>query len=371
MTRTPQFFMLWISLVVVFAGLGYIVRGPASTRVRFVNDGSENVQPVAQEASERLWGEFVLRRSLKIGNSPANKLALPFKVEVDDDGNIYVLDVGELQVKKFRSSGELVEIYGTGRGEGPGGFLFPSDFAVSPGGEIWVTDLNNGRITIFDEVGTVKRTIKMRNLPARIEILPDESFIVMVFGSAGHAFEKYGPDGERRKTFGRLLENQPRHNMALEGWIDRDAESSMIYTPLHAGFLGKFSSHGETEFLVATIDPLPLPRLGLLKNGGTRILPDQPLSAFSSGVHGDHIYVAATDAADKRSPNLLDLYDKETGAYAYSLRLPVECERVSWVDDHLYTMNGMNVTRWKVRDTRPAENEAGPLGSEGETLDEG
>jgi len=98
----------------------------------------------------------------------AGRIVTPHKVEVDDQGNVWVTDVGRAQgigqtVLKFSPSGELLMTLGTPgvAGSAPGQFEQPSDVTVAPNGDVYVTDghrgggaaVGNARIQMFDRDG--------------------------------------------------------------------------------------------------------------------------------------------------------------------------------------------------------------------------
>lgn len=72
---------------------------------------------------------------------------------IDGSDNLYVLDGGAGQVKKFSPSGQLVASWGS-PGTGNGQFNGPSAIAVDPTGtSVYVADTENNRIQKFDAAG--------------------------------------------------------------------------------------------------------------------------------------------------------------------------------------------------------------------------
>ena len=120
------------------------------------------IDPIVQfDASGRLLKSF--GRGL---------IVTPHKIEVDDDGNVWVTDVGSApgkgqQVLKFSPDGDLLMALGTAgvRGSGPDEFDQPTDVTIGPNGEIYVADghsggggaLGNARIVKFDANGNFVR----------------------------------------------------------------------------------------------------------------------------------------------------------------------------------------------------------------------
>ncbi len=135
-------------------------------------DGAGNVY-VADSANDRIQvfdgdGNFIRQwGSLGAGNGQFDN---PVAVTVDGAGNVYVADQNNDRVQKFDSTGSYLTQWGTpcilatsigcvdpdGGGPlelGDGQFHDPAGLAVSPGGEIYVTDSSNHRIQRFSSSG--------------------------------------------------------------------------------------------------------------------------------------------------------------------------------------------------------------------------
>jgi len=77
-------------------------------------------------------------------------------LRVDRDGNVWVTDIGNHRVLKFDAEGKLLLALGKKGepGEGPDRFNKPTDVAVGPGGEFYVTDgYGNSRVAKFSREG--------------------------------------------------------------------------------------------------------------------------------------------------------------------------------------------------------------------------
>src|SRR4030042_6132090 len=84
---------------------------------------------VVQNPAEPLYGEFSfeLKEELTIGGDPNNE-AYYFpkgaKLSVDEEGNLYVCDLGNKRVQMYDRSGKYVRTIGR-QGQGPGEYMFP------------------------------------------------------------------------------------------------------------------------------------------------------------------------------------------------------------------------------------------------------
>jgi DNA-binding beta-propeller fold protein YncE len=87
----------------------------------------------------------------------------PWGIAVAPDGNVYVADTWNHRIQYFDSSGKFLGKWGRladakGRTDTEqGAFWGPRSIAISPGGEVFVTDTGNKRVQVFDLQGNFKR----------------------------------------------------------------------------------------------------------------------------------------------------------------------------------------------------------------------
>jgi DNA-binding beta-propeller fold protein YncE len=79
-------------------------------------------------------------------------------VDLDGDGNVFVLDTGNQRVQKFTPDLTFELEWGR-NGSEAGEFLHPSDIAVSDDGMVFVVDAFSGKVQQFDSSGEVVREI--------------------------------------------------------------------------------------------------------------------------------------------------------------------------------------------------------------------
>jgi len=114
--------------------------------------------------SKPAYGEFIfeLEEDLSLGGDPAQeKYYFPrgVSLNVDDEGNIYVCDLGNRRVQKYDQSGKYVTTIGR-VGQGPGEYTFPSRVHFNSEGDICVS---GGReIVYFTRNGDFLRKVSLK-----------------------------------------------------------------------------------------------------------------------------------------------------------------------------------------------------------------
>ncbi|MDR3411499.1 MAG: SMP-30/gluconolactonase/LRE family protein [Formivibrio sp.] len=100
---------------------------------------------------------FALLRRIGTGGknhtltSPGD-FAKPEGVAVDKDGNLYVADMLNARIEIFDADGNFIRTFGK-RGDGPGYFAMPKGVAIDCDGHIWVTDSMQNRIQMYSPEG--------------------------------------------------------------------------------------------------------------------------------------------------------------------------------------------------------------------------
>jgi hemin uptake protein HemP len=114
-----------------------------SDQIWTFNRGAVPVQVYTPEGKLiRSWGQGQFRE--------------PHQVRIDHDGSVWLVDSGLHVVKKFTQQGKLLLTLGTAGepGEDSTHLNRPTDVAVAPGGDTFVTDgYGNNRVVHFDERG--------------------------------------------------------------------------------------------------------------------------------------------------------------------------------------------------------------------------
>jgi len=107
---------------------------------------------------------IVIQKSYKIGQQEGDDnyvFALIGDFDVDNEGNIYVLDSKNYHVKKFSDAGKYITTFGR-EGKGPGEFSYPTAITVIDNIGVAVLDPPLSRITFFNFKGQYIKDFKIK-----------------------------------------------------------------------------------------------------------------------------------------------------------------------------------------------------------------
>jgi DNA-binding beta-propeller fold protein YncE len=134
----------------------------------------------------------------------------PTDVAVAPSGDIYVSDgYGNSRVVHFDRDGHFLGAWGK-RGTGPGEFNTPHSVVVDASGRVYVADRKNGRIQVFDPQGKFITEWDHLGEPAWLDFSPDGKRLFVADGLgerilemdlAGHVLGAYGHHGKSPGEF--------------------------------------------------------------------------------------------------------------------------------------------------------------------------
>ena len=104
--------------------------------------------------------QLILREDLCIGDEEGEEFIFSQtrSVQVDEEENIYVLDLKEVCVKVFDKNGKHLRTFGE-RGQGPGELQYPSRMHLVAGKELLIYDAGNSRLSFYSLHGKCLREI--------------------------------------------------------------------------------------------------------------------------------------------------------------------------------------------------------------------
>lgn len=339
------FFPLLLTLVIGGGLVGGLVARAGKTEYEPVLASSIDGRSLtSQPTSKRVWKPLVARKVFSLASRDEAPLFGPLQLRVDEQEDLFVLDAGELKIKRFTPDGRFIESYGNGKGQGPGEFLSITDFAVGPDGRVWTADLSNGRLSIFAPGGKLERTVKMEAPPYRLALSSDGFFLMFAL-LKDSLFGRFNSQGRLQQAFGRYLVDQQWNSMVLDGVIAPDGAGGFVYAASYAGLIAAYGADGAPRFIAETIDRPELPKIVRTK-GRMWVDREAPRTAYNVTVDSGGIHLLGVLTSGVRNVPRLDTYDLATGRYLYSRELPETCARAHLVRGHLYTVRETSVTKW-------------------------
>jgi len=189
----------------------------------------------------------------------------PTEVQIDHDGNIYILEMRGNSIKKYNKDFRYITTIGK-EGEGPGELKYPNHFQIGSDNKIHVSDMGNQRIEIFSLEGEYLESIRMLifnssairlNSGSYAKIVGQRRFEPMKDVEMNTLIHIYDSAGTETNVFGKMRKYE-EINMAVYGNAaqlahDRD---DTIYTAMQSqNRIEKYTSTG--KFLLKISRQLP------------------------------------------------------------------------------------------------------------------
>jgi len=303
--------------------------------------------PKAQPTTVRVWQKPTFEKTVSLDST---SLKDPVQMRAQNNANIFVLDWQDLRIKEFSPDGKLLRAFGEEVGH-PGAFANPTGFAMDSGGNLWVCDIKQHRIGVFNADGS-KRTIKPQNNVYRIAAVGD-AMMMMDTPVQNKFFETYDLSGKQLKSFGELLEDQPDKGIVLDGDIVADVENrGMIYGARYLGIIGAYDAEGKQRFLIQTIDNVSQPLVSSFDGGLRKVKPNSALPVLSLSVLNNELYILSgvhPDGTTSQSGKVMDVYNKQDGHYLYSWELPADGQEAIVTSNYIYIRSAKEITVWRFK----------------------
>lgn len=294
-----------------------------------------------------------LHRLDRISSAITDSLLQPVVIKADPT-YIYIGDWGDFFIKKFDRQGNLVSKIGRGRGPGPGEFTQIGPFDVYRD-TVWVVDLRDRSVLSFSTEGTYIDEFRINHPANNIEVT--DRYIVLL-GLGGDPFHVYDREGRPLKTFGRILDDQARNPIALDGNLDSpESGDRVIYHPLYASYIYTIDSLEITEEIEG-VDGQPFPAAKSRTGSGQFVVgaPSTPIEYDDISISNNILYVGKNyyDDSGDQSVSYLLRYEYETLRYLGAIEVPARFGYMEVRNDTLYASTRTKFVAYKM------ENPPGP-----------
>ncbi len=232
------------------------------------------------QGAKPLWIEtntMELKQQLTIGTSDIKRNEYVFgnvsDIKCDTDGDIYIADAGLFRIQKYSSNGTFERSFGMGNGREPGQFMRLMHIDVDKSKDVYATDYALRRITVFDSIGIVKNTIRVRMKPAQIIVGQKGSIYII-----GNPMSYTGPLIHMLNLHGTFVKSFCKRDgipdLALKsgnfGWLATDNDGNIYYTLTYPIEIRKFTEDG--DLLARFTRPVPFlsPPIVVRAKGGMK-----------------------------------------------------------------------------------------------------
>jgi hypothetical protein len=132
---------------------------------------------------------------------------LPRGIAVDQQGNIYISDYQDQDIKVFDSDGAYLQTIGR-KGEGPGEFQALFDFAILSDGRLLAMDFRSRRTSLFSLDGKLQGSHPWRSPHLFLYLFDDSTYVIdeMIYGEETQlSVKKFDFEGNEIMSFGEFV----------------------------------------------------------------------------------------------------------------------------------------------------------------------
>lgn len=146
--------------------------------------------------------QFRLVKELEIGGKDDEnyRFFLPLDIEVDEFGDLYLLDSGHQRIQIFDQDGNFLRTIDKNKGFPP----VAVDISINSDGIIAVAEKQKKKIYLFRDSGAFIESFSLSSNPIKVKALDDE-FLIIGIGKY-FLIHKYSKDGERISAFCPILQ---------------------------------------------------------------------------------------------------------------------------------------------------------------------
>jgi hypothetical protein len=284
------------------------------------NTGAEKRPELSRKLVEVTWRE----RWIAGGEEGDTTVLIPVAA-VGDAERVYVLEPQLHRVVALRASDGAVLWTAGGEGAGPRELRNPTALSMDKDGNVRVMDQGNGRVAVLTPAGTFVRhaPLQMVGYPNGLCALDDGSMLVAPLVT-DHPLVRVSPDGKVLQRYELPWPDlADAGSLSTQGDLERDGDGGCVYAMSKGrGFAtfreGKLAAHDYVEwFDVPSTERTGDPRAGRRQE----TVPEGSRASQGVGVGEEGIAVGFSGRTNDAG-RLIDIYDRETGAYTHTYRAP-------------------------------------------------
>lgn len=290
-----------------------------------------NFAPIEKLDDMRIWKKIRIKQKIKIGSINDETFFFPCRIRLDENDNIYVLDIKDYSVKMFNNQGKFIKKFGK-EGQGPGELVNPFDFDVYPNGMVVILGVNDNKLVVFDNNNFID--IKTTLMPMRVCFKSTNEIITFqIFDPLNSTPLKSINIVDKKITdFQNLLSKKSFNGKDygllpfLFGDIHRYKLNNLVYVSAILGYVVVFDDNGKIKKVFKLLDKVveSITSKREIKDGELQMIAFPKQKEYlinSSNVFNDYLYTVSNQAKRKSNEFVIDVYSLSKGSYEYSFIL--------------------------------------------------
>ena len=166
-----KIFYVLLSFLIV---LGFVT-GLEAQKIKVVNGVEIISNPKNPKAPKDVPSKLVLKEDFTVGDSENldEMISEVSFLTVDDHDNLFAVDIKEMNVKVYDSSGEYVRTIGR-KGQGPGELNIPTGILITPDNQLLILDIINRRMSYFTLEGEFTKNVSIADKTSLANLVMDD-----------------------------------------------------------------------------------------------------------------------------------------------------------------------------------------------------
>ncbi len=271
-------------------------------------------ETIEQTADERTYDDWALEEVPL--EEPPSIGRLTFLRVFDDQ--LFVIDGANWNVKRYGLNGELEAVYGNGRGQGPGEIQTIMSYSVTGEEAVWIADPSARKVSRFRyDDGTFVESFRTEFAPIRVAAVGEDRLVLQMFAQP-KLFALVNEKGEVQKRFGEISDGV--HGMSSDGYFFPRPSGGFVWAPIHASYLFFYNENAELDRRMELIDGHSFSQADSGLGGAAPEGP--PQRTLDVSVTAETVFVTTLMRNKEPTVSVLDRYDRESGQYLGTVRVP-------------------------------------------------